>query len=156
MRIDVERSIESEEATLSHLRVDGRHLGWGLENGYRPQKQAGQSRIPSGLYCVRLRQYGGFHRRYQARFPAWHRGMLEVAQVPGFTDILIHIGNSADDTAGCLLVGAVPLISKTGTLRVAGSTGSYSGLYRAVIEAAQADRLEIHFQDRITHTPPHN
>ncbi len=156
MRIDVERSIESQEATLSHLRIDGRHFGWGLENGFRPVKQAGQSRIPAGLYSVRPRHHGGFHQCYQVRFPDWHRGMLEITRVPGFTDILIHIGNSADDTAGCLLVGAVPLISEAGTLRVAGSTGSYSGLYRTVIDEAQADRLEIRFQDRITHTLPHN
>jgi len=75
-----------------------------LEDIHRAIKVAGETRIPAGKYELRKREHGGFHRRYAARFP-WHRGMIEICEIPGFTDVLIHTGNRHVHTAGCLLVG---------------------------------------------------
>jgi len=69
-------------------------------------KVPGETRIPEGCYKLHLRKYGGFHERYLKRYGAeWHKGMLQLMDVPGFEDILVHAGNTEEHTAGCLLLG---------------------------------------------------
>lgn len=50
--------------------------------------------IPAGLYKV--------HPYYSMKFGS----CFEVRDVPGRTGILIHQGNTIDDTRGCILVGS--------------------------------------------------
>jgi len=52
-----------------------------------------KSSIPEGTYKCRVKFSKKFGR------------VFEVLNVEGRTDILIHIGNSAKDTQGCILVG---------------------------------------------------
>ena len=89
--------------------VPGKDLGFlcfTIEDEHRDQKVKHHTRIPEGIYKLDLRRFGGFHARYQERYGAqWHKGMIEVKDVPGFTDILIHCGNTEKDTSGCILVG---------------------------------------------------
>ena len=81
-------------------------LCYTLEDVPREVKVSGATRIPAGHYRVTLRTEGGFNARYAARFSAVeHRGMLWLRDVPGFEYVLIHIGNTEDDTAGCILLG---------------------------------------------------
>jgi hypothetical protein len=55
--------------------------------------------------------------------------MLEIRDVPNFTHILLHCGNTDDDTDGCLLVGNVVSqnITKDGFLGQ--STDCYKRIY---------------------------
>jgi hypothetical protein len=76
-----------------------------LEDQFQEVKVPGETRIPDGCYPLTLRTYGGMHERYLQRYPSLHKGMIEIREVPGFTHILIHTGNTDDHTAGCLLVG---------------------------------------------------
>lgn len=52
--------------------------------------------IPAGRYAVR---------RMPAAANPKHGECLEVQNVPGRTDILFHVGNDAEDSEGCFLVG---------------------------------------------------
>lgn len=63
-------------------------------------------RIPAGRYKL-IHKPGGskFDARYKARFPKWFRGMIEVADVPGRSEILIHTANRYTDLLGCLGTG---------------------------------------------------
>ena len=63
-------------------------------------KVPGKTRIPPGVYPLRWRTTGRWARRFQRE---GYPGSLEVRDVPGFTDILIHIGNTETDTRGCIL-----------------------------------------------------
>lgn len=76
-----------------------------LEDEHRDKKVKHETRIPQGTYQIKLRTWGGFHSKYSRRFADVHVGMLEITDVPNFTDILIHGGNTDEDTSGCLLVG---------------------------------------------------
>jgi hypothetical protein len=76
-----------------------------LEDEHRDKKVKHETRIPQGTYQIKLRTWGGFHTKYSRRFADVHVGMLEITDVPNFTDILIHGGNTDEDTSGCLLVG---------------------------------------------------
>lgn len=134
----VERFGFGRDSTLSRVAniTDGteRFLCWGLEDERRETKVFAKTCIPVGTYELQLRTHGGFHDRYRKRFPEMHVGMIEVVGVPGFTDILWHIGNTDEDTAGCLLVGAVPIIvpEGAGEFEVARSTNAYKKLYPQV------------------------
>ena len=128
------------------MNVDGRFVCFGLEDEYRDDKVANETRIPAGRYKVKMRTEGGFHARYTRRFPDFHRGMLHVSDVPSFTFILIHIGNTDEDTAGCLLVGLNAAVDD-GELRVTSSKLAYQKLYPMVIDAAEKGELEIEYLD---------
>ena len=71
--------------------------------------------------------------------------MLQVMDVPGFEFILIHVGNTDEDTAGCLLVGCNANTSKN--LSVGSSVKAYKRFYSKVIEAAKANNLQIEYWD---------
>jgi hypothetical protein len=72
--------------------------------------------------------------------------MLHVQNVPGFEFILIHVGNTDDDTAGCLLVGE-HAIATEGEMRVNMSRSAYLKLYPLVVDAAEQGDLHITYQD---------
>lgn len=146
MQITVERFHADDDATLSIIRIDGVFSCFGLEDEYREHKVAAETRIPAGAYAVGLRDTGGFHARYRRRFPNFHRGMLEILDVPDFKWVLIHVGNTEKDTAGCLLVGAGAWAGDD--LTVQASAVAYKKLYAAVIDAAAAGDLRIQFIDR--------
>ena len=80
-------------------------LAFTLEDEFRAIKEPGNTRIPEGRYRLKLRRYGEHHQQYREKFGSLHQGMIEIEGVPGFTDILFHIGNDHKDTAGCVLVG---------------------------------------------------
>jgi hypothetical protein len=145
MKITVKRIKSDDDATLSLVFVDNDFVCFGLEDEYREDKVAGETRIPAGKYPVELRTVGGFHQRYSRRFPEFHQGMLWIIGVPNFEYILIHIGNTEQDTAGCLLVGEGATTS--GELKVTQSTSAYKKLYALVVEPAKAGNLTIEYQD---------
>lgn len=57
-------------------------------------KVYGNTAIPAGKYQIKM-QFS----------PHFQRQMPYLQNVPGFTAIMIHPGNSVDDTKACLLVG---------------------------------------------------
>lgn len=64
-------------------------------------KVYGKTAIPKGTYRVIL---------------SWSRAfkqiMPEILDVPGFSGIRIHSGNSADDSLGCIIVGENKVVGK--------------------------------------------
>jgi len=78
------------KATLGELRLEREILAVTLED---PPSE-GKGPIPPGRYLIQLT----YSERFQALLP-------ELVNVPGFTGIRIHAGNTSADTAGCILVG---------------------------------------------------
>jgi len=147
MIITVRRFLSNSDATLSEVKIDGVRHCYGLEDEHRGIKVDGETRIPTGAYKIGIRAEGGFHNRYSKKFADIHQGMLQVLDVPGFEFILIHVGNTDDDTAGCLLVGCDWQGGSAQEFRVVSSVVAYKALYQAVIDAALADDLMIHYID---------
>ena len=108
MKLLVERFTSDNDTTISTIYLDGVFQCFGLEDEYRQDKVVSETRIPSGTYKVGIRKTGGFHAKYSQKYADIHQGMLHVQDVPGFEYILIHVGNTDEDTAGCLLVGREP------------------------------------------------
>lgn len=147
MKITVERITSDNETTVSMIFVDGVFQCFGLEDEYRETKVPQETRIPSGKYPVSLRTVGGFHNRYKKKFSDIHNGMLHIQNVPNFEYILIHVGNTDENTAGCLLVGTGATCRKD-DMSIQSSVEAYRSLYQKVIDAAWANELKIEFIDR--------
>lgn len=80
-------------------------LCYTIEDEFREEKVMHETRIPAGMYKLTLRREGGFHSRYKKKYGDWHRGMIYVNDVPGFSYILWHTGNNDESTSGCLIFG---------------------------------------------------
>lgn len=146
MKITVDRFTSDNESTVSHISVDDKFVCFGLEDEFRAVKVPKETRIPAGTYEVALRTRGKHHQQYKQRFKEIHRGMLEILNVPGFTDILIHCGNTHTDTEGCLLVGTTAH-TEPENMSVSSSGIAYRKLYPIVVDAAAAGNLSITFED---------
>lgn len=128
MRVKVIRYNDTGNETLGLLYINGKYKCFTLEDEHRDVKVFGETRIPNGIYRLGIRTVGGFHARYTERFE-WHKGMIEVLNVPNFKHILIHVGNIDSDTSGCLLVGE--LATKT---TLGNSVKAYREIYEHIIE----------------------
>ena len=126
-----------------------RFLCYTLEDEHRVLKVRGETRIPAGIYNIKLRTEGGVHQRYDKKYPGIHRGMLHVVDVPGFEYILIHTGNTDEHTAGCLIVGDAQennLILPDGF--VGKSVNAYKRIYPSIAKAiADGEEVTITYID---------
>lgn len=121
---------QTPNSTVSQLLTDdGQFLAFVIEDGQRPQKVKHETRIPEGIYLLTERKYGGFYESYKRRFN--HQYVLQLEEVSGFTDILIHIGNFVKDTSGCLLLNnGISKDDNTGNWRGQDSTRAYHKFYQ--------------------------
>ena len=96
MELKLNRIFLGSSATIGELYVDGEHIADTLEDRVRPEgeKVYGKTAIPEGTYEVKL--------TYSPRFK---KILPEILNVPNFTGIRIHCGNSSADSSGCILVG---------------------------------------------------
>jgi len=135
MKLKLIRTYDSGDETIGQLLLDEKLLCFTLEDEHRDKKVYSETRIPAGKFEIKYRTSGRMHERYSKNFPATHKGMLELQNVPGFSYIYIHIGNEEDDTSGCILVGAWLRNSKGRLSIVAGtSTAAYLHLYSLISE----------------------
>jgi hypothetical protein len=103
MDIQVKRFEFGTNYTISKMSIDGVFECYVLEDKVRevpdqPVEQwkiAGQTAIPVGSYKVTI--------DFSTRFA---RDMPHILNVPGFSGIRIHSGNTDADTEGCLLLGS--------------------------------------------------
>jgi hypothetical protein len=105
MKLQVVRTQFGTDATNGLLFVNGLFECYTLEDQYQAVKVMHETCIPEGTYDIKFRTVGGFHEKYKKRYGADHYGMLHLQDVPNFTYILIHAGNTDEHTSGCLIVG---------------------------------------------------
>lgn len=110
MKILVERLQTDPDVTLGSMRVDDEWAAWTCEDPVRPPgvKIAGKTAIPPGTYSVVITP--------SARFK---RDLPLLVDVPDFTGVRIHAGNTAEDTEGCILVGQDRFSKSIGRSRLA-------------------------------------
>ncbi len=133
MKIEVERYEYSEKSTIGRLYIDGVKTCFTLEDKVRGSAEAkiyGQTAIPAGTYRVTLRTTGTIHEAYKKRFGAMHKGTLWIRNILGYEYVLIHCGNTPEDTLGCILVGANAERDK-----ITGSEKAYKEIYPIIADA---------------------
>lgn len=113
-------------------------------------KTAKHPRVPPGTYPLILRTEGGFHQRYGAYYDThakfgkgWHRGMIEIDQIPGRDFVLLHVGNYIRDTLGCSLSGMTYGKGVDGNYQVSGSRSAYERAYPIIRDAILAGPTQL-------------
>ena len=102
MKILLERDIRMPHFTLGKMYIDGQFSFYTCEDLIREipgvdvaeWKVSDSTAIPKGTYRIIIT----FSNRFQKPLPL-------LLDVPGFTGIRIHAGNTAEDTSGCILIG---------------------------------------------------
>ena len=137
MKLNVIRHQFGKDATNGMLFIDGVFECYTLEDEVRDVKVMSETAIPLGTYEIKFRNIGGFDTKYKARYgTTFHKGMLELQDVPNFKYILIHTGNTDESTAGCLLLGETQQdLDKGKDGFVGGSGDAYKKMYPKVRDA---------------------
>ena len=139
MQIKLYRYSSQSKTTLGVIHVDKKFQCYSIEDRYRKEKVKSETRIQAGRYEIKLREFGGHYEKYVNKYEG-HEGMLWLQDVPNFEDILIHIGNDAKDTSGCLLVGSTANNNAKNKGFIGGSTEAYLDLYFKVLPELKAGR----------------
>ena len=136
MKLHLIRRESSENCTLGQLFVDDTPICFTCEDVVREQdhvpvkqwKIPGETAIPRGSFEVII--------NHSARF---NKELPLLLNVPGFSGIRLHSGNTADNTEGCILVG-----QKLGNEAVVESRLALTELMGLIREAiAEGERVHI-------------
>ena len=113
MELKIKRIARRDDYTIGRMYIDGAYFCDTLEDADRGMKQdmplselkeikvAGRTAIPTGKYCV-----------YLTRSPKFGKVLPLIYDVPAFSGIRIHSGNTDEDTQGCILVGQNKIVGR--------------------------------------------
>lgn len=116
MEILVKRIAKKSKYTIGKMYIDGQYICDTLEDADRGlnqnmsleeiknKKVYGETSVPTGTYKVDMNTVSP---KFKSRTWAKPYGgkLPRLVLVPGYDGVLIHPGNKAEDTLGCILVG---------------------------------------------------
>lgn len=142
MELTLVRKYFCEEYTIGKLYVDGKYFCDTIEDKVRDLdnegKVYGKTAIPYGTYRIAMDVVSprfASHKQYR------HIGgkLPRLLDVPHFDGILIHIGTTAEDSSGCILVG-----QNLAKGKVLNSTITFNNLYTNLLRAkAKGEEIKI-------------
>lgn len=134
MLLDLERRWLTAKSTIGQLCVEGELFAWTLEDRYPTPyvKVPKETCIPCGRYEIVI--------THSQRFGC---DMPLLLNVPGFSGVRIHPGNTAADTEGCILLGRTRGPDVVNDSRVA-----YGPVFRS-LQAARARGELVFIEVRI-------
>lgn len=117
MQLTLVRADRQPKYTVGSLSINGEFFCYTLEDTDRDltqdmssdeiksKKEYGKTAIPKGTYTVDMNTVSPKFKDREWAKP--YDGKLpRLVDVPGYEGVLIHVGNTAEDTLGCILVGA--------------------------------------------------
>ena len=123
MELKLKRIAKRDTYTIGHLYINGEYFCDTLEDTdrdlsqslpisvNRAKKKKGLTAIPVGKYRVTLDMQS--NRFKNVPFYKFCDGYLpRLVNVPVYDGVLIHVGNTAKDTEGCILVGENKAVGK--------------------------------------------
>lgn len=116
MRLLLKRIFTCDTYTIGKLYIDGQYfcdtledvdrgLDWNMSlDEIKHKKVYGKTAIPRGKYVIDMDTISP---RFKDRSWAkqWNGKLPRLKSVPGYEGVLIHVGNTQEDTSGCILVG---------------------------------------------------
>lgn len=142
MKLTLDRIYKGKDYTIGKLYIDGVYFCDTLEDTVRnlpeEEKIYSQTAIPAGTYRITLNVVSPKYSKRKSY--DWCGGRLpRLLNVPFFDGILIHAGNTAKDSAGCILVGENKEKGK-----VLNSMATLKRLYKVLKEAEDQIYIEIY------------
>lgn len=118
MEILVDRKWKKETYTIGQVFIDGkflcnscedkdRHLSSSMPlSKIKEIKVAAETAIPTGRYRIDMNTISPKYSLKPWYLQNCHGARLpRLIDVPGYSGVLIHVGNTAKDSAGCILIG---------------------------------------------------
>lgn len=142
MKLTLDRKYKKPDYTIGKLYINGQYFCDTLEDKDRGLTQDmdentifdikvyGKTAIPTGTYTLSW--------SYSPKFKKY---LLAVNNVPGFSGIRLHAGNTADDSLGCILVGKNKQVGKV--LNSRATLMQLNEIVKAAIHGGQKIELEI-------------
>jgi len=106
MELTLNRFAEAEDYTYGLLYEEGNRypLAFTLEDEFHVAKIKGETRIPEGRYEVKLNPViTPLTQKYRNRF-SWFSKHIQILAVENYQNVYIHIGNTDENTEGCVLL----------------------------------------------------
>lgn len=143
MKLLLKRFAFKNDYTVGKLYIDNQYFCDTIEDKDRgvnssmsveeikSKKQYAVTAIPTGTYDITLNVVSPKFKNNKKY--AFCGGKLpRLLNVKGYDGVLIHIGNTAQDSAGCILVGQNKVVGK-----VINSTDTFQKLYKVLDQARQ-------------------
>lgn len=139
MKLTLRRIAKKDTYTVGKLYIDGVYFCDTIEDKDRGlyQKQdiqelrkikvPSKTAIPTGIYKISLSIVSPKYSTKKIYQEICKGKVPRLLNVPGYEGILIHIGNTAEDSAGCILVGQNKVVGK-----VINSTETFRKLYSKI------------------------
>lgn len=151
MNIYLRRIAKRDTYTIGQLEIAGKRICDTLEDKDRgltdrqPEdvikriKVHGETAIPTGTYRVDMDTVSPRFSRYTYYQQVCGGKLPRLVGVKGFVGVLIHAGNTAADTHGCILVGENKEVGK-----VLNSRATFENLYKLMAQArAKGEEVTI-------------
>jgi uncharacterized circularly permuted ATP-grasp superfamily protein len=105
-------------------------LGYALEDEYRPQKVAKDTRIPANTYELVIQTaLTTLTQKYRDKHD-WFENHIMLKDVPNYVGVYMHIGNKDDHTDACLLMGDNANNNSIGDGEIQNSTNCFKRFYK--------------------------
>lgn len=148
--IKLKRVYTCPNYTIGKLYINDKHVCDTLEDTDRgldsnmsldeilSKKVYGKTAIPTGTYPISLNIYSPSKGSKEPYKSVCNGFIPRLLNVPGYSGVLIHIGNTQYDTNGCILVGLNKSIGK-----VSNSRSTFCQIYKQLKEEANKGPLMI-------------
>lgn len=150
MKLTLNRIYKGTNYTIGKLYMDGEYFCDTIEDKDRGLtdnmtleeikkiKVYAETAIPTGTYNITLNIISPKYKNREPYKTLCNGKLPRLVNVKGFDGILIHIGNTERDSAGCILVGENKVKGK-----VINSTETFKRLYKKLKEAEDEISIEI-------------
>lgn len=148
MNLLLTRIENGDDYTIGLLSIDGRFFCNTLEDTDRGltsnmslqdiqnKKVYSKTAIPTGTYTIDMSTVSNRFKDKEWAKP--YEGKLpRLVDVPGYEGVLIHVGNTVDDTSGCILVG------KRSGNRLTNSTSTFKALMSILTKSKETITIKI-------------
>jgi hypothetical protein len=125
------RYLDDGETTLGLIFLRNNFFAYTLEDSHNEVKVAKKTRIPAGVYPIDFyKAETELTKKYRRNYGQWFDFHLEIKHIPNFQNVYIHVGNTHENTDGCILIADGVSAGTSKSLQY--SRNAYERFYKTV------------------------